>query len=782
MANAYKLNLQPLARPEAIVAGPNYRITVLTDRLIRMEYQEEGKFVDEATQRVLCRDFPVPSYRLLDHGDSLEIITDKLTLTYDKKPFSPEGLRIQLKGSFHVYGSAWAYGDEIRDLKGTAKTLDNANGAIPLEPGLMSREGITVLDDSNAAFIGSDQWPAAKTWDSTDLYFFGYGHDYLGCLKDFYHLSGPTPLLPRFALGNWWSRYYRYTEQSYLQLMDKFREEKIPFSTAVIDMDWHLTDLPAKYGSGWTGYTWNRELFPDPRRFMDELHKRDMKITLNVHPADGVRGHEEAYLPMAKELGVDYENEDKIPFDASSREFLNAYFKYLHHPNEEMGVDFWWLDWQQGDRGAAKGIDTLWLLNHMHFIDSGREGKQPLTFSRYAGIGSHRYPVGFSGDTICTWESLDFQPYFTANASNAGYTWWSHDIGGHMLGYRNDEMVQRWVQLGVFSPIMRLHSSNNEFLGKEPWNYSAEAGENMTRFLRLRHKMLPYLYSMNYLTHKEGIPLVQPMYYRNDEPEAYMVPNEFWFGSEMIVCPITRPVDRETLLAPFQAWLPEGDYFDFFTGKHYCGGRRMTLMRSRESMPVLVKAGGIVPMTEEFSDSHLRNPGSLEIHVFNGADGAFDLYEDEGGEPVITRFAFTHGKTSVFRAEILGDAQGIIPQNRSYQLIFRGMAAPAAVTVDAGECSWSYNAEKKEICAAITNAKAFTLTLEMTTEEIADQDVTAAIYRLLHRAQIDYMLKSQVFDAVCQEKGIARIVSRLLEIPMSENLRSAVMEQLLSGS
>ena len=131
-------------------------------------------------------------------------------------------------------------------------------------------------------------------------------------------------------------------------------------------------------------------------------------------------------------------------------------------------------------------------------MDSAREGKRPLTFSRYAGPGSHRYPIGFSGDTIVTWESLDFQPYFTLTASNIGYGWWSHDIGGHMLGYKDDEMTVRWVQLGIYSPIMRLHSSSSEFNGKEPWRYKKEAEMVMDHMLRERHRMIPYLYTMNY--------------------------------------------------------------------------------------------------------------------------------------------------------------------------------------------------------------------------------------------------------------------------------------------
>lgn len=129
----------------------------------------------------------------------------------------------------------------------------------------------------------------------------------------------------------------------------------------------------------------------------------------------------------------------------------------------------------QGTNTKIEGLDPLWMLNHFHYLDSGRDGKRPMTFSRYAGPGSHRYPVGFSGDTHITWDSLDFQPYFTNTASNIGYGWWSHDIGGHMMGYRDEELEVRWYQYGVFSPINRLHSSNSRFSGKEPWKFSMEA-------------------------------------------------------------------------------------------------------------------------------------------------------------------------------------------------------------------------------------------------------------------------------------------------------------------
>lgn len=782
MAEKYKLNLRPLAREGAIVKGDKYRFTILTDRLIRMEYQQDGLFVDEPTQTVICRDFEHTDYRVIQTDDSLEIVTEKLHLYYDLKPFSREGLTIQLKEGFYTLDSVWSYGDEPNDLRGTVSTLDGVDGAIELEHGLMSREGYAVVDDSTSAFITEDGWAQAKDWESVDLYFFGYGHDYLGCLRDFYRLSGEVPLLPRFTLGNWWSRYYRYSEKSYLELMERFRREDIPFATAVIDMDWHLVDIPAKYGSGWTGYTWNRELFPDPKRFMDRLHEMGMSVTLNIHPADGVRAHEDAYLPMAKELGVDYENEDKIPFDASSRRFLEAYFRHLHHPQEEQGVDFWWIDWQQGTRGGAKGISTLWLLNHLHFLDSARSGKRPLTFSRYAGIGSHRYPIGFSGDTYSTWESLDFQPYFTANASNVGYGWWSHDIGGHQCGRRDDELAVRWLQLGVFSPIMRLHSTSDEFYGKEPWNYGIAARTVMTDFLRLRHRLIPYLYSMNYLAHDKALPIVRPMYYHHDQNEAYNVPNQYYFGTEMIVCPITKPVDPETLLASFEAWLPEGRYIDFFTGQVYRGGQRLRLCRNLESIPVLVRAGGIVPLAKDYSCSHLENPSQLEIQVFNGADGSFDLYEDNGGEPVITHIGYKYAQACEISLAVEGNADGVIPEERCYSFVVRGVTRPEKVTCTAGELQYDYDEQRRclnvSLCAP--GCREFSVCLEGVQQSvIAAPDMLGTVYHILHRAQIPYSVKSEIYAVMSSDASIERVFGALNIMDMPSALRDALIEQLI---
>ena len=478
----FRLDATPAMRADNVVSGDHWRIGLITDSLVRFEWSDSGVFENRPTQTVLNRDFGSPVERRVTERDGRVIIdTAALTIVYDQQPFSKEGLSVVVKGVADTQFNTWHYGDAQRgNLKGTARTLDEADGAIELDNGVISRDGWAVIDDSAANIIIETDtvngkanpfgtWVSPRATAETDLYFFGYGHRYIEAVRDFYRLTGPTPLLPRFAMGNWWSRYYRYTQDGYLALMDRFKREGIPFTTSVIDMDWHrVDDVDPKYGSGWTGYSWNRELFPDPPAFLADLHRRGLRTTLNVHPRDGVRAFEDAYPEVAKRVGIDPATEENVEFDLTNPDFVDAYFD-MHHRMEAEGVDFWWLDWQQGGVTRQKGLDPLWMLNHMHYLDSGRGGNWPLTFSRYAGPGSHRYPVGFSGDTIVTWESLAFQPQFTATASNIGYGWWSHDIGGHMFGYRNEELEARWYQLGAFSPINRLHSSNSAGRRLEVW-------------------------------------------------------------------------------------------------------------------------------------------------------------------------------------------------------------------------------------------------------------------------------------------------------------------------
>ncbi len=786
-----KLKVRPGAHTDAIIQGECYRFTILTPQLIRLEYSAGGSFEDRATQTVVNRGFAVPEFRVIDHGNKLEVFTQHLHVSYDKQPFSRHGLSVRVRNSSGHLMSVWNYGDTPQDLGGTARTLDNADGAIPLEPGLLSRSGYTLVDDSHSLLLEEDGQVTPRTAEGQDLYFFGYGHDYLGCLKDFYQLCGQAPLLPRYALGNWWSRYYRYTADEYKALMERFEQEQIPFSVAVMDMDWHWVDVDPQYGSGWTGYSWNRELFPDPGQFLSWLHERGLHVTLNVHPADGVRAFEDPYLAIAAELGMDPERGDAVEFDITDPKFLQAYFKVLHHPLEEEGVDFWWIDWQQGGVTKIPGLDPLWMLNHYHYLDSGRRGSRPLTFSRYAGLGSHRYPVGFSGDTIVTWESLDFQPYFTANAANAGYGWWSHDIGGHMQGVLDDELVMRWVQFGVFSPILRLHSSASPFNSKEPWRFNPVAEAGMKASLTLRHRLIPYLYTMNRYASRDGLPLVRPMYYHHaEQPGAYEVPNQYYFGTELIACPVTRPVDRRTGVAEFKAWLPEGRWIDFFSGRVYDGGRSLALYRNLESIPVLAKAGAIVPLADLTRyTSSVANPQQLEVRVFAGSGGFFQLWEDaeEAAEDREENWCCTEMTLAWEEAArfTIGAARGnlaAVPSLRSWKLCFTGAADSQVRVLVGGEEAGAvtgYDDASHTLTVMITEVAVDTsIEVEFAAAVLAGNRVKADVFALLDRAQIEFQLKEQIFGLVKSSASPAAALASLAALKLEHSLFGALCEIL----
>ena len=793
MEELYRIKTEGHAEDAAIIQGEKYRFTVLTEEMIRLEYCEDGQFEDRATQCVIDRKFKVPEYQVIENEESLEIITDKIHLVYNKQKFTDYGLSVQVRGNISVYHSIWHFGEEATDLRGTARTLDEADGAIELEHGIISRFGYGILDDSRSLVITEDGWVEPRKEDCIDIYFLGYGHEYEHCLKDYYHLTGKTPLLPRYALGNWWSRFYRYNDQEYKALMTRFEKEEIPFSVSVIDMDWHLVDIDPKYGSGWTGYTWNKELFPDPKEFMTWLHDHGLKVTLNVHPAGGVQAHEEKYKEMAEAMGRDWEKEEPVNFDVTDQKFLKAYFEYLHHPNEEEGVDFWWLDWQQGGLSKIPGLDPLWMLNHYHYLDSGRRGKRRLTFSRYAGMGSHRYPVGFSGDTIISWESLAFQPYFTANASNVGYGWWSHDIGGHMKGYRDEELSTRWIQFGVFSPIMRLHSSNSAFTGKEPWNYNAVSENIMKRYLKLRHEMIPYLYTMNYHASHDGQPLIRPMYYLEPEqPEAYEVPNEYYFGTELVVCPITEPTDKAAGTACVKAWIPEGKWYDIFSGLKYDGGRMLELYRSLEDMPVLAKEGAIIPLTDltEYTNS-VENPKELAVKIVPGKKNAFILMEDTGDtcEDKEENWAQTKLEWINENEFIIHPANGnldVIPKRRTWKMEFYGIADVDNLEVTVGgkaiETERIYD-EKRHICQVNIPETEVTEQITISFSKgylLRENNKPAEIFALLYQAKIEYEVKEKIYAYMKEGKTSSEVLGIIQAMHLPDSVYGMLSEVLLA--
>ena len=807
---------RPLALVQNMVYGDKYRFTVLTPSLIRMEYSKQGVFEDRASQSVFFRDFPENHFETECSDGWVKIETENLVLTYkENEAFSTETLRVKLKIE---PASTWNFGDDFEDLGGTTKTLDDVNGAIPLERGVCSRNGFSVMNDSNTMLLNEIGWVEVRMPETMDYYFWGYGFKYLDAVKDLYRLTGVPPMLPAYALGNWWSRYHKYTQDEYQGLIERFEKEEIPFSVSVVDMDWHVTKIPKEFKNGegslfengWTGYSWNKEFFPDYKGFLKFLKDHNLKTSLNLHPAQGVGCHEDMYEEMARACGIDPATRERVRLDILSPEFMEKYFDILHHPYEEDGVDFWWMDWQQGQsywwiheenedgkmQDEREILDPLWMLNHLHIADIKRNGKRPMFFSRYSGPGSQRYPVGFSGDTYVTWASLDFQPYFTATSSNVGYGWWSHDIGGHMGGYRDDELVTRWMQLGVFSPINRLHSSNTEFVRKEPWCFEEKTEAIMKEWLRLRHRLFPYIYTMNYRNTKELEPLVQPMYYAYPKRSAaYEMKNQFMFGSELMVAPITKPNGKITQMGSTNVWFPEGDWFDFFTGLHYTSktGRTLSVHRKINDYPVFAKAGAIVPMQNAYE---LEAGNDLKVIIFPGANNSFKLYEDAGdgnefenGEFVQTEMTLAWSGNPVFTVKPAQGALSLLPKTRKYQFVLRGYSETISVKtlVDGKEVDATamYDAETRAMLVEVTADITSEIKLIISGETLITDngDALERCSKFLQKAYIDIATKSQIMrnlkdTEITFAKKLRNINFQCANSMEHQDLVEALMEQL----
>ena len=789
----FKIKASPVARDSHVVVRKNVRFTVITPCLLRVEVQSKGRFCDEPTQSVWFRDFDKPEFKVNESRDTIEIKTTKANFLYSFK--GNKMLRIKLRDGRVVTNYT------AGNLKGTCRTLDITAGVITLGDGVCSKNGVAILDDSDTLVLKDDGAILPRQNKESDKYYFAYGYDYVGATTDLYKLTGQVPLIPRFALSNWWSRYKAYTQSEYLDLMDRFKDEEIPITVATVDMDWHWVDIKSKFGkdshkvmphknfmeyvydvwsTGWTGYSFNTDLFPDPQGFLKKLKDDGYKVTFNIHPSMGVRWFEDQYEDMCKAMGQDPATKKPVSFDITDKKFTKNYFEILHHPFEKMGVDFWWIDWQQGTRTNVPGLDPLWALNHYHFLDNAKDNHRPLILSRFCGAGSQRYPLGFSGDTTQTWASLEFQPGFTATASNVAYPWWSHDIGGHCMGKRDDELYLRWVQLGVFSPVMRLHSTNNEFMGKEPWNYCGHVERIAKENLRLRHKLLPYIYTMNYRTHTECRAICEPMYYAYPQEErAYECKNQFFFGTELIVAPITEHTSPDTNMAGVMTWIPEGRYTDIFTGRIYSGNHYVKMYRDIDYIPVLAKEGAIIPLDANDRINDCSNPKELEVLIYRG-NNTFTLYEDDGEtlsyqDGAYCKTAFTveengsQVKFTINKGE--GDVS-VVPQRRTYNLMFKDIVdAQVSVLVNgkAVEAKLSKRGGTLTVVIEATPKSKVEITLEDCTY-LANKDRRKELTETIAKFQMGNDYKGMVFTAFLDsEKGLP---------PLAEDFTGPIKEIL----
>ena len=730
-AQVSALDSDPKASESSTVIVGNARFTILTPKLLRMEWSEDGKFEDRATLTFINRKLPVPGFKVSTNGKTVTIKTSDLTLTYVDEgiPFDASNLKVEFLTAREK--SIWTPGlDDNGNLMGTTRTLDKSFGSTlqasdPLEKGLLSRDGWAIVDDSKTYLFDDAGWVTARPENEgyIDWYIFAYGHEYKEALADYSKVAGPAPLPPRYIFGYWYSRYWQYSDSELREIVERLRSIDIPVDVLIIDMDWHETwgldrdpDID-EYGQrvGWTGYTWQKELFPAPEQMFQWANNSGLKTALNLHPASGIQPYEECYGRFCEEYGWN-EPGKSVPFHIDDRKWAETYYKTILKPIENQGNTFWWIDWQQWkDSKYNPGLSNTFWLNHVfyNYAKDNYPEVRPFLYHRWGGLGSHRYPLGFSGDTYISWESLEYQPEFTATSANVNYGYWGHDLGGHMFkdhkGTEDPERYTRWLQYGVFSPLYKTHATKHPDCKRYPWLFPDHVFQMVDAF-HLRYALIPYIYNAARKNFDTGVAMCYPMYYDYPEAEeAYQYKRQFMFGNDVLATCVATPCDEVTGLATIDMWFPEGnDWYDMATGTMYKGGQKRDLGYTIDENPWYVKAGSIIPM----NPSHVRTAqvacDTLTLSVIPGADGQLSYYEDDGlSVNYQTEYAIT--KVSHVRKDnkvVLtinpreGEYSGM-KDTRSYEIRFLGTRTPEKVLVDGVEIpynryaksgQWTYDA------------------------------------------------------------------------------------------
>ena len=738
----------PVADPAAVVVQGNARFTVLGPRLIRMEWASDGKFEDRPTLGVVNRLMPVPEYSVRQRSGSIVIRTEALTLTYTgRERFDSTNLSVMfgmpdLQTRKGVRTVVWRLGaDDSGNLLGTVRTLDSCDGvrtADPFDKGVVSRDGWAVIDESDRQVLAPEDtdwehWVENRpAGDRQDLYIFAYGHDYKAAVSDFIKIGGKIPLPPKYAFGYWWSRYWQYSDYEIVDLCRQIRRYDIPIDVMIIDMDWHNTwtlslghSQKDEFGQsiGWTGYTWQKYLFPAPENCLHRLHGLGVKTALNLHPASGIQPYEEPYGRFVKDYlsrASDYDGprgyvkDDgepaPVPFRIDDEAWADAYFNSVIHPLERQGVDFWWLDWQQWRTSRyVPGLSNTFWLNYTFFNDRVRQSAvdgiyaaRPMIYHRWGGIGNHRYPVAFSGDTYATWKVLSYLPWFTSTASNVGFGYWGHDAGGFKkfkgMTATDPELYTRWLQSAVFMPVFKTHSSKDPVIEKRFWMFP-EHFPVMRDAIRLRYSLSPYIYGAAREAYDTGISICRPMYYDWPESdEAYSFTEEYMFGDDILATALCQPADSVTGLTERVMWFPEGsDWYDVASGRLIPGGSIDTLHYAINENPYYVKAGAIIPMASEKISSLQEKSDVLRLYVAPG-DGrsSVSVYEDDGEtQAYMAEYATTvvtkdsdASSLRLYVAPRKGTYRGIDP-GRRIQAELACVFAPSSVRIDGVEIPYS---------------------------------------------------------------------------------------------
>lgn len=736
----------------AVVTFKHARFTLITQSLVRMEHSLTGHFDDRPSVVVQSRFVdPPPKYNTsFPDSSTIRACTQSLCITYTEAAeptlnFTAKNLRVD---ALTPEGQAitWVPGRAQKgNLNGTYVSLDCYNNPVDcyngywsggsaswefgMEPGLLARDGWNVLDDTWTLRMvtgSSLPWWSNVTVDSHDLYFHVYGIEYRRALSEFATITGPASLPPRATFGNMWSRYYAYSERSFTdEILSGFADHSVPLHVAFLDMDWHAEPTDTTCGS-WGSYDFNTSLFPDPQGFIDFLHSdsnplgHPVLLSLNMHPQGGIDHCHSRYLQMAKAFGWDVSRNATIPCLLDNQQWVEALYSVYLDVQPLADVDMLWTDfggcgapWPANpDVRSLAETEQLWATivfgSHMQVVRKQR----PVVVARQGGLGNHRIPMGFSGDTFQHELALDFQIQTTQTAANVLNGWWSHDIGGNHVGqgcpgtgdpsnYTASELLLRWVQFGVLSPMFRTHCDH---CIRTPWSFPFHAEELMDAY-RFRASLLPYTYTIAREYVVSGVAFVHPVYYEHPtHEEAYAFTHQYMFG-ELLVAPISEIEGGAAVKKA--VWVPPGEWMRWDGSSSVLGPAVDTASYSAAQIPLFVRAGTLLPLQPP---SQLRPSTSPPVmwtlwisrSGSANANGSASVYEDDGASldylgssGAVTRAIFHANQThvTVNVGATTGSYKGI-PATRAHSFQIIGLQPPKRdprrVRVNNVDVAWSF--------------------------------------------------------------------------------------------
>lgn len=755
------------AREDCTFKGNKYRITVLSDVLLRFEYSETGKFNDYPTIFAINRNFAKkPVFTVKQDEKYINITNDYFILEYSKeKPYiasklvPDSNLRITLKGTDKL----WYFGNpEVKNLKGSAYSFDNKSN-INLSKGLYNLDGFASIDDTMSPVFISDGTIKKNPSDALDVYVFIYKNDFQKALDSYFELTGKPSFIPRYALGVCWNKNEDYTEEELKDIISNFNKINIPLSSVLLGSKWNLN----KEGKTLSNYKFDNEKYKNLEQTINDIHQKNVFLGVTINPKNGITPYDNGYQSLKTKLNII--KDGVIPINVYNTVILET---FLNETLTNLNIDFIKIDEITEDK-----IKTFMLIHYIYKSLSKTAERRGLILSRNPGIASHRYPALYSGNTKVSWKTLKYLPYFNITSSNLGLSYYSHDIGGYEGGVEDSELYTRYVQFGTYSPIFRFSSKEGRYYKREPWKWDIFTESIVKDYIRIRHRLIPYIYSEMYKYSKDGINLIKPLYldYEKilDEP---LYKNEYHFGKELFVCPITEPKDKVMNRVVHRMYLPEGTWYDFKTGKKFPGGKRYVTFYKDEDYPVYAKSGAIVPMAilDENNLNSVKPPEKMEIQVFPGVSNNYDLYEDDGvtnlykeGYYIVTNIDYNYRKNNY--TLILRPTQGktgIIPDKRDYKIKFRNTKRPEYVKVNVGrfEVEFTTRSDENDFIIEVPNVptnQQLTINcggeaIEIDAVRLINEDIDEIISGLLIETTLKEKIASIIFsDMTIRKKRIA---------------------------